>query len=46
MSGAMFTQIYATIYAPDQSTFIFMVSVGPFMVAVAMMFILRPLAAG
>lgn len=42
LSGAIFAQIYAAIYAPDQAAFIFMVAVGPSMVTIGMMFILRP----
>uniref|UniRef100_A0A0D6R7U8 Uncharacterized protein n=1 Tax=Araucaria cunninghamii TaxID=56994 RepID=A0A0D6R7U8_ARACU len=46
LSGAIFAQIYATLYAPNQASFIFMVAVGPSMVAVAMMFLLRPVSPG
>lgn len=42
LCGAILTQYYATLFAPDQAAFIFMVAVGPFMIAVATMFILRP----
>eukprot|EP01018_Ginkgo_biloba_P003758 Gb_17190 [translate_table: standard] len=42
LSGAIFTQIYAAVYAPEQAAFIFMVAVGPSMVAIGVMFILRP----
>jgi len=43
LCGAILTQYYATLFAPDQAAFIFMVAVGPFMIAIAMMFILRPI---
>lgn len=42
LSGAIFAQIYAAIYAPDQAAFVFMVAVGPSIVSICMMFILRP----
>ncbi|XP_058103112.1 protein NUCLEAR FUSION DEFECTIVE 4-like [Magnolia sinica] len=42
LSGAILTQIYAIINAPDHSALIFMVAVGPTMVVIALMFIIRP----
>ncbi|XVF13898.1 hypothetical protein REPUB_Repub09cG0009300 [Reevesia pubescens] len=42
LSGAILTQIYTMINFPDQATLIFMVAVGPAMVVVALMFIIRP----
>uniref|UniRef100_A0A0D6R1A6 Uncharacterized protein n=1 Tax=Araucaria cunninghamii TaxID=56994 RepID=A0A0D6R1A6_ARACU len=42
LCGAILTQYYVTLFAPDQAAFIFLVAVGPAMVAIALMFILRP----
>ncbi|KAG4128715.1 hypothetical protein ERO13_D09G037300v2 [Gossypium hirsutum] len=42
LSGAILSQIYTLINFPDQSSFIFMVAVGPTMVVIALMFIIRP----
>ncbi|KAJ7945693.1 Protein NUCLEAR FUSION DEFECTIVE 4-like [Quillaja saponaria] len=42
LSGAILTQIYAMINASNQSSLIFMVAVGPSMVVIAFMFIIRP----
>lgn len=42
LSGAILTQIYATIHSPDHASLIFMVAVGPAMVVIALMFIVRP----
>ncbi|KAL4376729.1 hypothetical protein GQ457_02G021130 [Hibiscus cannabinus] len=42
LSGAILTQIYTVINFPDQASLIFMVAVGPAMVVVALMFIIRP----
>ncbi|CAA0824627.1 Major facilitator superfamily protein [Striga hermonthica] len=42
LSGAILTQIYALIHSPDQASLLFMVAVGPTMVAVSLMFIVRP----
>lgn len=42
LSGAILTQIYAMIHAPDHASLIFMVAVGPSMVVIALMFIVRP----
>ncbi|XP_008801667.2 protein NUCLEAR FUSION DEFECTIVE 4-like [Phoenix dactylifera] len=42
LSGAILTQIYAMIHKPDHAALIFMVAVGPTMVVIALMFIIRP----
>ncbi|GAB2278445.1 hypothetical protein Dimus_013128 [Dionaea muscipula] len=42
LGGAILTQVYALIHSPDHASLIFMVAVGPFMVIVALMFIVRP----
>ncbi|KAI3980172.1 hypothetical protein MKX01_033313 [Papaver californicum] len=42
LGGAIMTQIYALIYDPDHAGIIFMVAVGPAMVVMALMFIVRP----
>ncbi|XP_057800575.1 protein NUCLEAR FUSION DEFECTIVE 4-like [Salvia miltiorrhiza] len=42
LSGAILTQIYALLHSPDQASLIFMVAVGPTIVAVSLMFIIRP----
>lgn len=42
LSGAILTQIYTMINAPDASALLFMVAVGPSMVVIALMFIVRP----
>ncbi|KAI7732160.1 hypothetical protein M8C21_028914 [Ambrosia artemisiifolia] len=42
LSGAILTQIYALINSPDKASIIFMVAVGPTMVGIALMFIVRP----
>lgn len=42
LSGAILTQIYAMVHAPDSSALIFMIAVGPTMVVIALMFIVRP----
>ncbi|XP_028120129.1 protein NUCLEAR FUSION DEFECTIVE 4-like, partial [Camellia sinensis] len=42
LSGAILTQIYALIRTPDHASLIFMVAVGPAMVIIALMFIVRP----
>lgn len=42
LSGAILTQIYALINSPDSASLIFMVAVGPTMVVIALMFIVRP----
>lgn len=42
LSGAILTQIYAIIETPDHAAIIFMVAVGPSMVVIALMFIVRP----
>lgn len=42
LGGAIMTQIYAIIHSPDHASLIFMVAVGPTMVIIALMFIVRP----
>lgn len=42
LSGAILTQIYTLIHKPDHANIIFMVAVGPAMVAIALMFLVRP----
>lgn len=44
LSGAILTQIYAIINSPDDAALIFMVAVGPAMVVISLMFIVRPVA--
>ncbi|PKA55251.1 hypothetical protein AXF42_Ash003888 [Apostasia shenzhenica] len=44
LSGAILTQIYTMIHSPDHAALIFMVAVGPSMVVIALMFIVRPVA--
>ncbi|XP_057983645.1 protein NUCLEAR FUSION DEFECTIVE 4-like [Malania oleifera] len=42
LGGAILTQIYAVMHTPDHASLIFMVAVGPAMVVIALMFIVRP----
>ncbi|KAI3666035.1 hypothetical protein L6452_44673 [Arctium lappa] len=42
LGGAILTQIYALVNSPDNASLIFMVAVGPSMVVIALMFIVRP----
>ncbi|KAL8474880.1 hypothetical protein ACS0TY_031337 [Phlomoides rotata] len=42
LGGAILTQIYAVMHSPDHASLIFMVAVGPTMVVIALMFIVRP----
>lgn len=42
LGGAILTQIYALIHSPDHASLIFMVAVGPAMVVIALMFLVRP----
>ncbi|MED6194399.1 hypothetical protein PIB30_028152 [Stylosanthes scabra] len=42
LSGAILTQIYAVIHSPDNASLVFMVAVGPTLVGVGLMFIVRP----
>ncbi|PON77284.1 Major facilitator [Parasponia andersonii] len=42
LSGAILTQVYVMINAPNKASLIFMVAVGPSMVVIALMFIVRP----
>lgn len=41
LGGAILTQIYAVVHPPDHASQIFMVAVGPTMVVIALMFIVR-----
>ncbi|GAV64262.1 Nodulin-like domain-containing protein [Cephalotus follicularis] len=42
LSGAIWTQIYTMMHFPDHASLIFMVAVGPAMVVISLMFIIRP----
>ncbi|RCV33322.1 hypothetical protein SETIT_7G074900v2 [Setaria italica] len=42
LSSAILTQIYAVMHTPDHATLIFMVAVGPALVAIGLMFVIRP----
>ncbi|KAI4350501.1 hypothetical protein L6164_004951 [Bauhinia variegata] len=42
LSGAIMTQIYTLIHSPDHASLVFMVAVGPLLVAIGLMFIVRP----
>ncbi|KAJ9562578.1 hypothetical protein OSB04_007738 [Centaurea solstitialis] len=42
LGGAILTQIYASINWPDRASLLFMVAVGPSMVVISLMFIVRP----
>ncbi|KAK1349196.1 Protein NUCLEAR FUSION DEFECTIVE 4-like [Heracleum sosnowskyi] len=42
LSGAILSQIYVLIHSPDSASLIFMVAVGPAMVVISLMFIVRP----
>jgi Nodulin-like len=42
LSGAILTQIFALIHTPDKSALLFMVATGPSMVAITLMFLIRP----
>lgn len=42
LSGAILTQIYTIINSPNNASLIFMVAVGPSMVVLSLMFIVRP----
>lgn len=44
LGGAILTQIYAVMHTPDHASLIFMVAVGPAMVILALMFIIRPVS--
>lgn len=44
LSGAILTQIYAILHSPDSANLIFMIAVGPALVAIGMMFFIRPVA--
>ncbi|KAJ1270667.1 hypothetical protein BS78_06G069300 [Paspalum vaginatum] len=42
LSTAILTQLYAVLHTPDHATLVFMVAVGPSLVAIGLMFIIRP----
>lgn len=42
LGGAILTQIYAVMHSPHRSSLICMVAVGPTMVVIALMFVVRP----
>ncbi|XVE54482.1 hypothetical protein DITRI_Ditri03aG0085200 [Diplodiscus trichospermus] len=42
LSGAILTQVYAMINFPNEAALIFMIAVGPSIVVIALMFIIRP----
>ncbi|XP_027350835.1 protein NUCLEAR FUSION DEFECTIVE 4 isoform X2 [Abrus precatorius] len=42
LSGAILTQIYALLHSPDHASLLFMVAVGPALVAIGLMFLVRP----
>lgn len=44
LSGAILTQIYTMIHSPDHASLVFMVAVGPSMVVIALMFVVRPVS--
>lgn len=44
LSGAILTQIYTIIHAPNQASLIFMIAVGPSMVVISLMYFIRPVA--
>ncbi|XP_031737124.1 protein NUCLEAR FUSION DEFECTIVE 4 isoform X2 [Cucumis sativus] len=44
LSGAILTQTYAIFHSPESANLIFMVAVGPALVAIGVMFFIRPVA--
>lgn len=42
LSSAILTQLYAVMHTPDHATLVFMVAVGPSLVALGLMFVIRP----
>ncbi|KAL6497611.1 hypothetical protein OROHE_027240 [Orobanche hederae] len=42
LGGAILTQMYAVMHSPDHASLIYMVAVGPTMVVIALMFVVRP----
>ncbi|TVU14056.1 hypothetical protein EJB05_37502 [Eragrostis curvula] len=42
LSSAILTQLYAVMHTPDHATLVFMVAVGPSLVAIGLMFVIRP----
>ncbi|KAJ3675783.1 hypothetical protein LUZ60_004825 [Juncus effusus] len=44
LSGAILTQIYAVLHQPNKAALIFTVATGPALVAISLMFIIRPVS--
>ncbi|KAG8081730.1 hypothetical protein GUJ93_ZPchr0014g47535 [Zizania palustris] len=42
LSSAILTQLYAVMHTPDHAMLVFMVAVGPSLVAIGLMFVIRP----
>jgi Nodulin-like len=42
LSGAILTQVFALMHTPDKSALLFMVATGPSIVAITLMFLIRP----
>jgi hypothetical protein len=42
LSSAILTQLYAVMHTPDHATLVFMVAVGRSLVAIGLMFVIRP----
>ncbi|GLT27230.1 hypothetical protein SLA2020_022440 [Shorea laevis] len=42
LSGAILTQIYTMIHHPDHASLIFMIAVGPAIIVIALMYLIRP----
>ncbi|CAL5032450.1 unnamed protein product [Urochloa decumbens] len=42
LTSAILTQAFAVMHAPDHATLIFMIAVGPSLVAIGLMFVIRP----
>nr|BAG89634.1 unnamed protein product [Oryza sativa Japonica Group] len=42
LSSAILTQLFAVLHTPDHATLVFMVAVGPSLVAIGLMFVIRP----
>ncbi|KAL6652767.1 hypothetical protein ACP70R_011692 [Stipagrostis hirtigluma subsp. patula] len=42
LSSAVLTQLFAVMHTPDHATLVFMVAVGPSLLAIGLMFIIRP----
>jgi hypothetical protein len=43
LGGAIFTCVYTALYAPDQASFILLLVIGPTLVAILSMFVIRPI---